>query len=87
MLLDDSASAISSYRYSAYGEMLDFTGVVTDGYYYTGEYMDPAVEFDTTSERDIWIRQQQHLHPWTATQETSMSLLLYTDISMQTLTL
>ena len=59
MLLDDSASAISSYRYSAYGEMLDFTGVVTDGYYYTGEYMD--------SETGLYYLRARYMDPAAAT--------------------
>ena len=58
MLLDDSASVRSSFRYSAYGEMLDFTGGITDGYYYTGEYMD--------SETGLYNLRARYMNPETA---------------------
>ncbi|SEF64252.1 RHS repeat-associated core domain-containing protein [Eubacterium ruminantium] len=59
MLLDDSASVKSSYRYSAYGEILDFTGVINDGYYYTGEYMD--------SETGLYYLRARYMNPSTGT--------------------
>lgn len=58
MLLYDNASVRSSFRYSAYGEMLDFTGVITDGYYYTGEYMD--------SETGLYYLGARYMNPATA---------------------
>ena len=36
MLLDDSAEVTSSFRYNSYGDMFDFTGIISDGYHYTG---------------------------------------------------
>ena len=59
LLLDESATVKSSFRYSAYGEMLGFTGVVTDGYYYTGEYMD----FET----GLYYLRARYMDPATAT--------------------
>ena len=59
LLLDESATVKSSFRYSAYGEMLGFIGVVTDGYYYTGEYMD--------SETGLYYLRARYMDPATAT--------------------
>ncbi|SEF63993.1 RHS repeat-associated core domain-containing protein [Eubacterium ruminantium] len=49
----------SSYRYSAYGEILDITGVMSDGYYYTGEYYD--------SETGLYYLRARYMNPATAT--------------------
>ncbi|SEF64099.1 RHS repeat-associated core domain-containing protein [Eubacterium ruminantium] len=59
MILDDSASSKSTYRYSAYGEILDITGVMSDGYYYTGEYYD--------SETGLYYLRVRYMNPATAT--------------------
>ncbi|SEF64173.1 RHS repeat-associated core domain-containing protein [Eubacterium ruminantium] len=59
MILDDYASSKSTYRYSAYGEILDITGVMSDGYYYTGEYYD--------SETGLYYLRARYMNPTTAT--------------------
>ncbi|SCW32657.1 RHS repeat-associated core domain-containing protein [Eubacterium ruminantium] len=59
MVLGSSAEVKASYRYSAYGEILEGTADLEDGYYYTGEYMD--------SETGLYYLRARYMNPATAT--------------------
>ena len=59
MVLGSSAEVKASYRYSAYGEILEGTADLEDGYYYTGEYMD--------TETGLYYLRARYMNPATAT--------------------
>ena len=59
MVLGSSAEVKASYRYSAYGEILEGTADLEDGYYYTGEYMD--------TETGLYYLRARYMNPETAT--------------------
>ena len=59
MVLGSSVEVKASYRYSAYGEILEGTADLEDGYYYTGEYMD--------TETGLYYLRARYMNPATAT--------------------